>query len=276
MSTRVLVFDSGVGGLSVVHAILEAGLQVDIDYLADNAWLPYGEKSDADLIARVPLLISRVADAFASDVVIVACNTASTIALDGVRAAMARPVVGVVPPIKPAAALSKTGVIGLLATPATIARAYTDQLVAQFASDRHVVRVGTTALVAIAEQRLLGVAPEPTRVGEAIAPLFAGPLGARIDVVALACTHFPLLVDVFKAVAPHPVTWLDSGAAIAQRLGAVSGAARGVARLRRAAFTRAQRDDAHWRGFEALGFRDHMRVTQRFDVAPMNAPSSFG
>ena len=117
---RVLVFDSGVGGLSVLDAIVASGHVLELDYVADNAWLPYGLKSDAELQARVPALLTSLVAQWSPEIVVVACNTASTIALDQTRAALGVPVVGVVPPIKPAAALSKTGVIGLLATPATV------------------------------------------------------------------------------------------------------------------------------------------------------------
>src|SRR5262245_50651678 len=125
---RVLVFDSGVGGLSVFDAIAASGKALELDYAADNAWLPYGLKSDAELRARVPALLAALAGQWSPDLIVVACNTASTIALDAVRAAVSVPVVGVVPPIKPAAALTRAGVIGLLATPATVRRAYTNDL----------------------------------------------------------------------------------------------------------------------------------------------------
>lgn len=131
---RVLVFDSGVGGLSVFDAIAASGFALELDYVADNAWLPYGLKSDADLRARVPALLHSMVQQWTPDLVVVACNTASTIALDAVRAALTVPVVGVVPPIKPAAAITRTGVIGLLATPATVRRAYTNDLITQFAA----------------------------------------------------------------------------------------------------------------------------------------------
>ncbi|HRE45799.1 MAG TPA: aspartate/glutamate racemase family protein, partial [Terricaulis sp.] len=133
---RVLVFDSGVGGLSVLDALAASGAGYELDYAADNAWLPYGLKSDAQLRARVPALLASLAEQWAPDLIVIACNTASTIALDAVRAAVDVPVVGVVPPVKPAAAQSKTGVIGLLATPATVRRTYTDDLIAQFAADK--------------------------------------------------------------------------------------------------------------------------------------------
>jgi glutamate racemase len=215
---RALIFDSGVGGLSVLDAIVAAGLPLEILYAADNAWLPYGEKSDAALRERVPQLLAAVCAQFAPDIVVVACNTASTIALDAARAAIAQPIVGVVPPIKPAAELSQTGTIGLLATPATVARSYTNDLIARFAANSHVIRFGSTRLVSLAEAKLAGEAGDESAVAQAIERLFGVPGGAEIDVVALACTHFPLLKSELAAAGPPGCAWLDSGAAIARRV----------------------------------------------------------
>jgi glutamate racemase len=234
---RVLVFDSGVGGLSVFDAIARAGAGLDLDYVADNAWLPYGLKSDADLKARVPALLTALANHWKPDVVVIACNTASTIALEETRAALSLPVVGVVPPIKPAAALTKSGVIGLLATPATVARTYTNDLIARFAADKHLIRFGSSALVAAAEAKLRGKVTSSSAIQEAIVGLFAAPRGEDLDVVALACTHFPLIVEELQEAAPKACVWLDSGAAIARRVVQVSNAAPGVARANRVAFT---------------------------------------
>jgi len=251
---RLLVFDSGVGGLSVLDALIVSGASFELDYVADNAWLPYGLKSDADLRARVPGLLSALAEQWGPDAIVVACNTASTIALDAVRAAVAPPVIGVVPPIKPAAAQSQTGVIGLLATPATVRRAYTDDLIAQFAADKRVIRFGSAALVAEAERRLRGQAPDAAPIAEAIEGLFGAPGGAEIDVVALACTHFPLLGHDLAAAAPRACVWLDSGAAIARRAAYVLSATSGPTRVRRAGFTDAASARALWPAFAARGF----------------------
>lgn len=267
---RALVFDSGVGGLSVLDAIVDAGLAVDIDYAADNAWLPYGDKPDAALLARVPALIAALVRAWEPDAVVIACNTASTIALDAVRAAVAVPVVGVVPPIKPAAALTKTGVIGLLATPATVSRPYVDDLIAKFAADRIVVRFGSTALVGAAERAMAGEVVDKSAVAEAVDGLFGAPHGERIDVVALACTHFPLLAPDLAAAAPRPVTWLDSGAAIAARLKTVAGLGEGRARLRRAGFT-GPMDDALWGAFAGRGFSARAAIGADFSIDPAAA-----
>lgn len=234
---RALVFDSGVGGLSVLDAIAASGMGLELDYAADNAWLPYGLKSDADLRARVPALLTALTAQWAPDVVVIACNTASTIALDAVRAALTIPVVGVVPPVKPAALLTQTGVIGLLATPATVRRAYTDDLITRFAADKRVIRFGSAALVEAAERKLRGETVDNTAITEAIDGLFGAPGGAEIDVVALACTHFPLLRAELEAAAPRPCVWLDSGEAIARRVREVVSAQDGATRARNAGFT---------------------------------------
>lgn len=220
---RALVFDSGVGGLSVADAMVNAQLPLTLDYLADVAWLPYGARADSELQARVPALIAAAVEARAPDLVVLACNTASTIALEAVRARVSVPVIGVVPPIKPAAERTRTGVIGLLATPATIRRPYTDDLVARFAADVTVLRFGSTALVAAAEAKLAGEPVPEAAIAEAIDGLFGQPGGDRIDVVALACTHFPLLAAELARAAPRQASWIESGPAIARRAMTVLG-----------------------------------------------------
>jgi glutamate racemase len=154
-----------------------------------------------------------------------------------VRAALSVPVVGVVPPIKPAAAQTKTGVIGLLATPATVRRPYTDDLITQFAVDKTVIRFGSSALVEAAEQKLRGESFDQTAITEVIDGLFAARGGVAMDVVALACTHFPLLAQELSTAAPRPCVWLDSGAAIARRVANVLNAQPGAARARNIGFT---------------------------------------
>ncbi len=265
---RVLVFDSGVGGLSVFDAIAASGHALALSYAADNAWLPYGLKSDAALKARVPALLTALVGHWAPDAVVVACNTASTIALDEVRAALSIPVVGVVPPIKPAAALTKTGTIGLLATPATVRRAYTDDLIAQFAPDKTVVRFGSAALVEAAEQKLRGEAPDPSAITEAIDGLFGAPGGADIDVVAVACTHFPLLAAELVAAAPRAVTWLDSGAAIARRVAQVLGAETGATSAQHLGLTDVERAHDLAPALRTRGFEGVSRIGPAPDFVP--------
>lgn len=264
---RALVFDSGVGGLSVLDAIRVSGIALELDYVADNAWLPYGLKSDAELCARVPALLTRMVAQWSPDIVVVACNTASTIALEPVRQALSVPVVGVVPPIKPAAAASKSGVIGLLATPATVRRTYTNDLIAQFAADKRVVRFGSSALVGAAEQKLRGETPDPAALAEAMEGLFGAPGGTEIDVVALACTHFPLLAEELAAAAPRQCLWLDSGAAIARRVGHVLIAEAGEPRVRFAGLTDAASAQALYPAFHARGFAKLLSIGAAPDFA---------
>jgi glutamate racemase len=272
---RLLLFDSGVGGLSVFDAIAAAHLPLDIDYAADTAWLPYGDKPDEAIRERVVRLLAALARSLAPDLIVMACNTASTIALDAARAAIALPIVGVVPPIKPAAEMTKTGTIALLATPATIARSYTDDLIARFAPDARVLRYGSTRLVEAAEAKLAGRRVDPGAASDAIAHLFGAEGGDRIDVVALACTHFPLLREELAAAAPRACIWLDSGAAIARRVGALLGVAAGESarcaqRARAALFTEpahAARGAFAERGFAAFSA---IGAAPDFAVAPAN------
>jgi glutamate racemase len=214
---RILVFDSGLGGLSIVIELISASIDADIDYIADTAYFPYGEKSDAALIERVPSLIERAVEATKASLVVIACNTASTLALEQVRRRINIPVIGVVPAIKPAACLTQTGVIGLLATPNTVTRPYTDQLIRDFARDKKVLRHGAIGLAAAAETMLSGGDLDLEVVGNAVNGLFEQDGGADIDVVVLACTHYPHVKAQLAAIAPRKVAWVDSGVAIAQR-----------------------------------------------------------
>jgi glutamate racemase len=214
---RILVFDSGLGGLSIVKELELSQLNAELYYCADTAWFPYGEKSDAALIKRVPIVISNAANRIQADLVIVACNTASTLALDQVRASVKVPVIGVVPAIKTAVALTNTGVIGLLATPNTVRRPYTDKLILDFAIGINVLRYGATGLATTVERWLSGGKIDEAILQTSVDGLFDQDGGREIDAVVLACTHYPHVKDKLAALAPHAVIWVDSGAAIARR-----------------------------------------------------------
>ena len=251
---RVLVFDSGVGGLSVLAAVRARAPGCEFLFACDNAAFPYGTKDEAELVERVDRVLHRLVRHEQPDVLVVACNTASTVALPRLRARLPHPVVGVVPAIKPAAALSATRVIGLLGTPGTVNRAYTRQLIADFAADCEVIPVGSARLVEIAEQALRGTAPDLGEVRAILEPLFAHP---ALDTLVLACTHFPLLADVLAAAAPRPVQWVDSGDAIARRvLTLVPGPTDGPDRGFRALFTGAVGSEALHPALTARGCRE--------------------
>jgi glutamate racemase len=214
---RVLVFDSGVGGLTVAGEIRALGPRLAVHYAADTGFFPYGDKSDEALRERLPKVARALVEAVQPDVFVIACNTASTLALAEVRAALDIPVVGTVPAIKPAAQLTETGTIGLLATPGTIRRAYTAQLIEEFAAGKRVLLHGSLDLVKLAEAHARGEDIPPEAFAAAQAPLFAMAGGDAIDTVVLACTHFPLVRGQLIATAPRPVSYIDSGAAIARQ-----------------------------------------------------------
>ncbi len=213
----ILIFDSGVGGLSVLAEIRKALPQASIVYAADNAGYPYGTKSEAEIAARVPAILGRLVERFHPRVVVIACNTASTIALAHVRSALDVPVVGTVPAVKPAALLSRSRVIGVLGTEATVRQPYVDQLVADHAADCTVLRCGSAELVEIAEAKLRGQAPDAEIIREVMDRLYSQPKGSEIDAVVLSCTHFPLLVGEIAAASPSHVALVDSGEGIARR-----------------------------------------------------------
>ena len=215
--TRALVFDSGVGGLTIADELKRAAPHWIVDYAADSGFFPYGVKTDEELRARLPGLCAALVDAAKPDVLVIACNTASTLSLADIRARVGVPVVGTVPAIKPAAEMTHSGVIGLLATPGTVHRAYLDDLERQFAAGKTVIRRGSAGLVDLAERKVRGQAIDPEQVAQLVRAIFESPLGERIDVLVLACTHFPLIRDEIAAACPLHVKLIDTGAAVARQ-----------------------------------------------------------
>ena len=218
MSGPILIFDSGVGGLSVVAAIRHRLPAVAMAYACDNAMLPYGTKPDAWLVERILAVCQAAVAASHASALVVACNTASTLALDALRERLTIPVIGTVPAIKPAAAASLSGHLALLATSATVHRPYTRRLIEDFAGDCRVMRLAADPLVEQAERKLAGEPLEARVIDECLAPLWQDP---ELDAVVLGCTHFPLLAAALAAAAPRPITWIDSGDAIARRVAQV-------------------------------------------------------
>lgn len=218
----VLLFDSGVGGLSVLRKVRALLPQAPVIYVADNAGLPYGTKSEAQIAARVSGLLGRLTERLRPRLVCIACNTASTIALASVREVLEVPIVGTVPAIKPAAAMTRTGVIGLLGTAATIRQSYVDRLEAEFAADKRLLRHGAPELVAAAEAKLRGEAVDPAIYARAAAALRAMPDGERIDTVVLACTHFPLIEDELHTAFGTGVSFIDGSDGIALRIASLT------------------------------------------------------
>lgn len=213
----ILFLDSGLGGLSVLTPTRKLLPNAPIIYAADYAGIPYGEKSEIEVATRVCALLGMLTERYQPRLAVIACNTASTIALAHVRAVLDLPVVGTVPAIKPAALASKSRVIGVLGTAATIRQPYVDRLSAEFASDCTVLRHAAPELVAAAEAKLRGQPVDPADIHCALAG-FDSP---ALDTVVLACTHFPLLADELAAAAPD-IRFVDGSAGIARRIAALT------------------------------------------------------
>ena len=213
--SRILIFDSGVGALSVFQEIRRALPDIHCSLAFDNAQFPYGTLSESKLIERVIRVVGELIKQTDPELAVIACNTASTLVLNELRKGFDIPFVGVVPAIKPAARLSSSQSIGLLATPATIERSYTENLIEDFAPNCEILRIGSTDLVYMAEQKLRGRAVDLARLAEIVAPFVAK---AELDSLVLACTHFPLLREELSKVLPERIQMVDSGSAIAQRV----------------------------------------------------------
>ena len=221
MSTEpatVLIFDSGLGGLTVFREVRAARPDERFVYVADDAGFPYGDQAEDALIKRVRQVVGDAIAQVTPDLVVIACNTASTLALSDLRAHFDVPFVGTVPAVKPACAQSQSKRIAVLGTEATVRREYTHALIREFAAACVVDLVGSPRLAPLAEASLAGAPVDDTDVAAEIAPCFVDIDGRRTDTVVLACTHYPLLLDHFRKLAPWPVTWIDPAPAIARRV----------------------------------------------------------
>lgn len=223
----VAVFDSGIGGVSILQALRSRLPAVQYIYACDSKGFPYGTKPESQVIELATTFVHHMVKAYPEiSLIVIACNTASTLVLDLLRSELKIPVVGVVPALKPAAQMTRTATFGLLATPATIARPYTKNLIDQFARGRRVLLHGSSELVRIAEIKLRGVWDPSLQelVQRELVPLFSqSPLESykKMDTVVLGCTHFPHLLEELNAASPWPVQWIDSGQAVAARVSVV-------------------------------------------------------
>lgn len=217
-NSPLLIFDSGIGGLSVMDAIVQRLPAAPVVYVCDHGYFPYGDRGEAELMARIPALLGRAAERFNPRQIVIACNTASTIALQGVRDALHVPVTGTVPAIKPAAELTRSGVVGLLGTAATVRQGYVDRLADQFAKGMTIIRHGDPALAPAAEAVLRGEHVPETIWNTAIAGLTSQSRGDEMDIVVLGCTHFPLVQKQLAAAAPEKLSFIDGAQGIARRV----------------------------------------------------------
>jgi glutamate racemase len=218
---KILIFDSGLGGLTVLREIVRARPDAHYVYVADDEFFPYGHHSEDELIARVVPLVGELIAAHAPDLVVIACNTASTLVMSYLRERYKVRFVGTVPAIKPACAQSKTKRVSVLGTKGTVKREYTRALIRDFAQGCEVTLVGSAELASLAEAALSGGEVSDREISAELAPCFIGNGGndpARTDTIVLACTHFPLLMERLVALAPWPVDWIDPAPAIARRV----------------------------------------------------------
>ncbi len=214
----ILIADSGLGGLTVFAEIRKALPRARFVYVADNAGFPYGRLSGDDLVARVVAVMDRLVPQYRPDLAVIACNTASTLVLPHLRQHFTIPFVGTVPAIKPAAALTQTKRFTVLATPGTVARDYTHDLIETFAKGCDVTLIGSQNLAAFAEAEMRCQPVSDAEILAELVPCFIDDNGRRTDVVTLGCTHYPLLLKRFRMLAPWPVTFLDPAPAIARRV----------------------------------------------------------
>jgi len=214
----ILIFDSGVGGLTVFREVAITRPDARLIYVADDAGFPYGNQPEATLIARIVDVVGKAIAEHAPDLVVIACNTASTLALAELRAHYSVPFVGTVPAIKPACAQSQSKRVAVLGTLATVKLEYTKALIREFAAGCDVILIGSPHLARYAELELAGTPVHDTDIKAEIAGCFVDTDARRTDTVVLACTHYPLLTERFRKLAPWPVTWLDPAPAIARRV----------------------------------------------------------
>src|SRR5580658_2624971 len=213
----IVVFDSGLGGLTVYREIAAVRPSANFIYVADDAAFPYGGMDEQKLLERLVTLIGELIATHQPDLIVIACNTASTIALPALRKNFTVPFVGTVPAIKPACAGSITKRVSVLGTEATVAREYTRALIRDYAGDCQVTLVGSKKLAGYAEDDLAGAQIDDAALREEIAPAFVDD-GSRTDTIVLACTHYPLLIERLRKLAPWPVNFIDPAPAIARRV----------------------------------------------------------
>lgn len=214
----ILMFDSGIGGLTVLREARVLMPDRRFVYVADDAGFPYGAWEEPALRERVLALFATLLERFDPEISVIACNTASTLVMDALRTRfVGHPFVGTVPAIKPAAERTRSGLVSVLGTPGTVKRQYTRDLISQWATKCHVRLVGSGNLAELAETYMRDGFVDEETVRAEIAPCFVEKDGRRTDIVVLACTHYPFLVNRMRKTAPWPVDWIDPAEAIARR-----------------------------------------------------------
>lgn len=207
------VFDSGVGGLSILTELHYHLPQENFIYLADQKFMPYGAKSKEELLARVSIILEFFQQKNVKAVVM-ACNTATVFTIDEMRKKFSFPILGVVPVIKTVSLASKTGVIAVFATPTTSKSEYLNELIEKYAADKIVIRVGETHLEDLIEEGDVDSEEVLQILNNELVPL----LSKKVDAIALGCTHYPFVKQQIQEIVGNKVLVADSGGAVARRL----------------------------------------------------------
>jgi len=212
-SSCIGVFDSGVGGLSVLRALHQRLPDTPMIYVGDVSNAPYGQLSATEVITRSTQIVQWLLDQGAQ-MIVVACNTATVLAIEALRARWPRLVfVGVEPGVKPAAARSRTRRIAVMATPATAESARLRHLITRYAEDAHVQVQPCDDLASVIER---GVLAGPALL-EVLRPYCDAISAAQIDTVVLGCTHYAFVEDSIRALLGPGITLIDTATAIAER-----------------------------------------------------------
>ena len=211
----IAVFDSGVGGLPYLQSLREYAPNEDYVYLADRAHFPYGEKTDKELREIIVDSVGRFITATDPKLMLIACNTASVVALKALREKFSIPFIGVVPAIKPAAESSTRRAIGVLATRRTVEDPYTEQLISRFASDCRVIRYAGVEIVELVELNYFTTS-EGEKI-EILKPAVDFFKSEGVDTLVVGCTHFIFVEELLQQMLAGSAMVIDSRTGVAQQ-----------------------------------------------------------
>lgn len=213
MQVRAGIFDSGVGGLTVAEALHRLAPSLPISYLADTAFFPYGNRTAEEVADRAVVLARTLIEGGAT-VIVVACNTASSAALERLRAEFTIPVVGMEPPVKPAVERSRSRTVAVLATSGTISGARLARLTERHSGDATVTTIAMPGLADLVEAG----ETSSERVRTMLADALREPVARGVDEVALGCTHYGFLRSTLASLLPASVEVLDAAEPVALRV----------------------------------------------------------
>jgi len=213
---KIALIDSGSGGLAILNGLIKKLPNIDFEYLCDNLFFPFGEQEISFIRRRFVDIATTFYEKNKPDLLVIPCNTASTMILDDLRQRLSIPIVGVVPAIKTASQISRSKIVGILATKTTIESAYLDGLIRDFASDCRVLKKASPILVTLSEKKIGGLKVDEKLLNEEIKDFLKE---EKLDTVVLGCTHFSQLIpELERASVGRKILWIDSTEAIINRV----------------------------------------------------------